>query len=61
MRIYGSEGYMVDLPYDEVAQNDGDAAIGSSAYRRGIDFDRETAGTRRAYRVEIDLIRHQIR
>ncbi len=52
---------MVDLPYHEVAQNDGDAAIGSSAYRGGIDFDRETAGTRRAYRVEIDLIRHQIR
>jgi hypothetical protein len=52
---------MVDLPYDEVAQNDGDAAISSSAYRRSVDVDRETAGTRGAYRVEIDLIRRQIR
>jgi hypothetical protein len=52
---------MVDLPYDEVAQNDGDPAIWSSAYRRSVDLDRETAGTRGANRVEIDPIGRQIR
>ena len=61
LRIYGGQGHVIDLPYDEVAQYDGDPAIRSSAYCRSFDRDRETAGARGTYRVEIDPIGLQIR